>query len=196
MPHPSFESLLNYVDGSLPQDTRASIESHLNGPCARCQLRVRRLTQLLQQMAADTTVTPPSHVLNRMLAVVRRLAPNRPRLPAQLVFDSWQHAPLAAMRGASQAQQLLFTAEGLDIDLQVSQGPASATVRGQILGNEPADAQPTAMVVLQAGKEVVATAEPDRLGQFVFRSIPAGTYEIHIEYEQNDIAIDGLHLGQ
>jgi hypothetical protein len=196
MTHPTFETLLNYVDGRISGDERTGIEAHLSLPCSRCQVRVQRIGEVLQLMAQDSTVTSPSPVLRRMLAAIRRLTPNRPRIPVQLVFDSWQHAPLAAMRGATTSQQLLFSAEGVDIDLQVSPDSNGATVRGQILSNSENVAQPAPFIVLQAGEDITASSETDKLGQFVFRSVPAGTYDLHIEFEQNQLAIEGLQIGK
>jgi hypothetical protein len=196
MAHPSFENLLNLATGALSSDDRASVEAHVNQPCSHCQAHLRKVTELIQIMANDQTVAPPPPVLQRMLAVIKRLAADRPRLPVRLIFDSWRHAPLAATRSATQAQQLLFAAEGLDIDLHFTPGADNTTVRGQILGGEQPEDRPASLVVLQSGEEIVALTRTDRHGQFVFQSVPAGTYDLHIELEQNQIAIEGLQLGQ
>src|SRR5262245_5859278 len=136
MSHINFETLLDYVEGSLNPETVSAVEAHLAQPCARCQALARQITELTQLMAHDKTAAPPQPLLKRMLAVIhRRPATERPRIPAALIFDSWQHAPLAAVRGAGQAQQLLFSAEGLDIDLHLTSSQDETTVRGQILGS-------------------------------------------------------------
>jgi hypothetical protein len=196
MKHPSFETLLTYQDGTLTGEEHSAVEAHLNQPCARCQARVQRLGELLQLMATDKTVAPPPPVLRRLVSVFRRLTPNRPRLPIRLVFDSWQHAPLAATRGGSQTQQLLFSAEGWDIDLQISANAGLVSLQGQILGNESLDAQPVPQVLLRSGEALVATTETDRLGQFTFPALPFGAYALHIELENSEIAIEDLHFGQ
>lgn len=196
MAHPNFEVLVDYVEGKLSPAELTSVEAHLNQPCSHCQGRTRHITELFQIIATDKTVAPPTIVLNRMLAVIKRLAPSRPRLPIRLVFDSWQHAPLAATRSATQAKQLLYSTGELDVDLNFAPSAESTTVRGQVLGSGQPDDQPPPLVVLQSGESIVAVTKTDRLGQFVFQSVPAGQYDLHIEFEDNQIAIEGLQLGQ
>jgi hypothetical protein len=195
MAHLNFETLLNYVEGSLNPEAASAVEAHLNQPCTRCRALSGQIAELLHLMTHDNTVAPPQPLLQRMLAVVKRhTAPDRPRIPAALVFNSWQHAPLAAVRGSGQAHQLLFSAEGLDIDLHLTSSQDETTVRGQILGSDQDKAQPAPVVNLYSGGDFVATTATDRLGQFVFQSIPAGTYELHIELDYADITIEGIRL--
>jgi hypothetical protein len=195
MAHLNFETLLDYVEGLLSSETTAEVETHLNQPCPRCRALVGRITEVTNLMLNDQTQAPPRAVLQRMLATLHRhAAVNRPRVPATLVFNSWQHAPLAAVRGPGQAQQLLYSAEGLDIDLHLTAGQNDTTVRGQILGAARDAAQPTPVVVLYTGGDFVATTTTDRLGQFVFQSLPSGTYDLHIELDDANITIEGIRL--
>lgn len=197
MAHLNFETILNYVEGSLSLEARSGVEAHLNQPCLHCQALAARVTDLLHLMANDNTIAPPRAVVQRMLAVIHRhAATDRPRIPATLVFDSWQHDPLLAMRGPESAlhQQLLFRAEGLDIDLQLTSSQDDTTVRGQILSAGQDEVLLAPVVVLHSRGDVVAATETDRLGQFAFESVPSGIYDLHIELERADIAIEGIRL--
>ncbi len=198
MTHPDYETLLNYVEASQSVEARASTEAHLNQPCSQCQARTKHIAELLGMLAVpDSTFVPPPAVLRRMLNVpYRQRISERSTTPLSLVFDSLTQRIVGSRAGgAPNAQQLLFSAEGVDVDLHVTSGPNQLTLRGQVLGSPSGQSRSTILVILQSGEENVLTTETDRLGQFVFHSVPAGTYDLHVELEETEIAIPGLRLG-
>jgi hypothetical protein len=192
MTHPSFASLLDYVEGSLPPEARAAIDEHLAGPCSQCSVELSRIRAALGALANDDTVAPPEETLRRAVAAFRArpAAPPRVRIAAILVFDNYRQSSLAAVRGpAARARQLLFTAEGLDIDLQITFAEGGATLVGQILGQ----GQPSIVRLHRAG-EVLDDVGADAFGRFAFRPIPQGKYDLVIEFDSREVAIEGLEI--
>jgi hypothetical protein len=91
---------------------------------------------------------------------------------------------------------MLFRVGKVDIDLQISPEKDDRKLIGQILGSEDARGGPSAFVSL-TGKsgEVVQGAEADHLGQFAFRRIPSGMYDLVFDIQGQEIAITDLDLG-
>ena len=192
MTHPSFASLLDYVEGSLSPEARAAIDEHLAGPCSQCSAELSRIRAALDALVNDDTAAPSEETLRRAVAAFRArpAAPPRARVAAILVFDNYRQSPLAAVRGpAARARQLLFTAEGLDIDLQITVTEGGATLVGQILGGE----RPSMVRLCRAG-EVLDDVGPDSLGRFAFRPVPLGQYDLVIEFDSREVAIEGLEI--
>lgn len=192
MAHPSFASLLDYVEDSLPREARAAIDEHLAGPCSQCSVELSRIRAALGALANDDTVAPPEETLRRAVAAFRArpAAPPRVRIAAMLVFDNYRQSSLAVVRGpAARARQLLFTAEGLDIDLQIHFAEGGATLVGQILGGE----RPSIVRLHRAG-EVIDDVGADSFGRFAFRPVPLGNYDLVIEFDSREVAIVGLEI--
>jgi hypothetical protein len=198
MIHPTFSSLLAYSENALPPETAAEIEAHLAAPCAHCQTDLARVRAVLDALVRQNkTVAPPATIVRRAIAAFQpRPSPAQQlRTIADLIFDSFRQAPLAAVRGAAQSRQMLFTAEGLDIDLHITAEPDNVTLMGQVLGARTFDAQSSPFVRLYHAGDVLDAARADALGQFAFRAVPAGLYDLGVEVEAREIIIEGLELG-
>jgi hypothetical protein len=83
----------------------------------------------------------------------------------------------------------------MDIDLKISAGRNNHNLFGQVLGDQTGNAA-SAFVSLQnnSGQFWKAT-ETDSLGQFVFREIPSGVYDLIFDLETQEIAVHGLEVG-
>jgi hypothetical protein len=133
-----------------------------------------------------TLEAPPSHVLQRAFDVWRpRPAPSPgllQRLVAALRFDSASTPALAhGVRSAGAApRQLLYSAEGHDIDLRIEPRPdGSATLRGQVLG--PSIAGHAALQRSGVAGPWQAESALDDLGEFGFDPVPPGEYSLALE---------------
>ena len=200
MEHPTSEVLIRYSEHQLPEAERAAVEEHLTLPCPQCRALAARLVVVLEAAGADRTYSPSAAVLRRAFAIFRKRskisAQNRDNLPARLVFDSRRQVSLAGVRGPLQNRQLLFRVGKVDIDLQITPEQDNRRLVGQVLGAEDAKGGPSAFVSL-TGKsgDVVQGVEADRLGQFAFRRIPPGTYDLVFDLQGQEIAITDLDLG-
>jgi hypothetical protein len=199
MTHSTFETLLNYLENRLPDDERGQVDTHL-GSCPQCRQRLTRLQAFLQSVAEDQTVAPPQDILRRAvdLARGRREFPLRKpwmRVIAALSFDSRLQFSAAGTRGAGRGRQMLFTTEQVDIDLQIKPGQTDSDLIGQMLATQISENVLPAFVSLQstAGTWHSAT-ETDSLGQFTFRQIPFGNYDLVFDLEDQEVAITGLEL--
>jgi hypothetical protein len=198
MPHFTYETLLNYLENGLPADERKKVEEHLAGPCQQCGWRLARLQAVLHSVSGDRTAAPPEDVLKHAVDVARQARPlAKPwmRVVAALNFDSRLQLSSAATRGATRTRQMLFTTEQVDIDLQIKPGHGDTDLLGQMLSAGHPDEVLPAFVSLQNNIGTVLRAtETDAFGQFAFRQIPSGRYDLVFDLGTQEVAITGLEF--
>jgi len=116
------------------------------------------------------------------------------RLLAVLRFDSWSHKPALALRTAQEpARQLLFAAEGRDIDLRISPGtPPLFDLQGQVLG--PGDVGAVQLAGI-GGQGETRRAALDDLGGFELSGLPAGRYRLSIQLDEDTLELPELDIG-
>jgi hypothetical protein len=195
--HIPFATLIDYQDQSVPVPEREAIEAHLAEPCPLCRQNLQRAGQLLAAFAQpDRTVAPPEAVVQRAVAALPNHPPavSLPRTIARLLFDNFRQAPLAAVRGATRSRQLLFTADEVDIDLQITSERHGATLLGQVLSNQPSLREQIPIVRLYRSGEVIRTSASDEQGQFAFRSVVPGVYDLGVMLAHREIVLESLEL--
>lgn len=200
MKHPTYETLISHIENQLPEGDRARIEEHLSQPCQQCDNEMAQLRLVLDAAGADTTIAPPPDVLRRAVAAFRErpVTVRRPVLSvlAELLFDSRLQLSPMASRGAARTRQMLFATQQLDIDLNITPEHREHNLAGQILDREQADEYPAAFVSLQNETGTVQRSmEADSLGQFTFKQIPPGVYDLVIDLGSQEVAITGLEFG-
>jgi hypothetical protein len=200
MNHPTYETLISHIENQLPDDARAKIEDHLSQPCPQCNDTIGHLRLVLDAVEADTTAAPPPDVLRRAIATYRERSAvvHRPFLSvlAELLFDSRLQLSPMASRGVARTRQMLFATQQVDIDLNITPEHREHNLVGQILDRERADEYPAAFVSLENDIGTVQRSmEADSLGQFTFKQIPAGIYELVIDLGNQEVAITGLEFG-
>jgi hypothetical protein len=196
MAHLNYETLLNYMEERLPALERSEVDAHLAAACQPCERRLGLLRRALRRAAEDRTVAPPDHVLRRAVDIPLTHPGSAEvslweRLVAVLTFDSYQQLSPARTRGAARERQMLFSAEGMDIDLQIKPAAKGYDLFGQVLGTGGS----STFVSLQgnAGR-VLTTAETDPSGQFIFRGISAGQYDLSFYLENQEVAVMGIEV--
>jgi len=199
MNHPSYETLINYLENRLSEADRTRLEQHLTQPCQKCSAKISRLRSVLAVTAEDQTIAPPQSVLNRAIAVFQDQVKS-PKLPllrvlAALQFDSRRQLSPAAFRGITQTRQLLYTAQKVDIDLQLTPGQGDYNLVGQILGPQQAEGQSLAYVSLHNKTgDLLKSTETDPHGQFAFRQILPGSYDLIFDLGSQEIDILDLEF--
>lgn len=199
MAHLKYAILLNYLEDHLSAEERGRVDAHLAGPCWECARRLALLRTVLHSMKEDQTVAPPEDVLKRAADILRsrRDLPERKpwlRVVAALRFDN-RLQPAAALRGPARTRQMLFTTEQVDIDLQIKPGRTDYDLLGQMLSTRHSSETAPAFVSLQNDTGTLLRAtETDPLGQFAFRQIPSGRYELVFDFEKQEVAITGLEF--
>jgi hypothetical protein len=199
MNHPTYETLISHIENQLPDSDRARVEDHLSQPCQQCSDRIAQLRLVLGAAEADTTIAPSPNVLRRAMAAYRErlVAAQRPFLSvlAELLFDSHLQLSPMASRGAARTRQMLFATQQVDIDLNITPEHREHNLAGQILDREQADKYPAAFVSLQNETGTVQrSVEADSLGQFTFKQIPPGVYDLTIDLGSQEVAITGLEF--
>lgn len=121
----------------------------------------------------------------------------RQRVLAVLSFDSWVVAPLAAglrLGGAahSTTRQLVFSAEGRDIDLRIAPSGQRFTVSGQVLG--PDDHGAVALSPEQPSASV-HEAPLDAFGEFRLADVVPGRYRLSLLLSEHEIELPPFDVG-
>jgi hypothetical protein len=120
----------------------------------------------------------------------------RQRVLAVLSFDSWATAPLVAglrSTGTAPTRQLVFSAEGRDIDLRIAPSGARFTVSGQVLG--PDDHGAVALSPEQASASV-HEAPLDAFGEFRLTDVVAGRYRLSLLLSEHELELPPFDVGE
>jgi hypothetical protein len=198
---PTFEQLVDFLDGRLALAPAAAVERHVALGCIQCDGDVAWYGRVKLVAASDDSVEPPPWVLKRALRVFDSqpsAASLASRVIASLVFDSLRRPTLAMSRSIGvEDRQLMYEAEPYSIDLKVaSVDRARADVTGQILRRGELMFESVAGLTLNLVREgisVLSTVTNDR-GEFRVGAIEGGSYDLKIEAGDLSITIIGLPI--
>jgi hypothetical protein len=114
------------------------------------------------------------------------------RIRAVLSFDSWA-SPAPALRSAAApgARQLLFTAEGRDIDLRLASAGDGWVLEGHVLG--PGDGGTVELT--SADSEPPRVLPLDELGSFRYDGLAAGTVHLRLCFTGEEVELPPVQLG-
>lgn len=197
----TYQQLMDFAEGTLdPKDHQALLE-RIAGGCGRCREEADLLKTMVALMRSDRYGEAPAKVVNTTIGLFERLRKNllpeqiKRRVQAWLAFDSLQQPALAGIRNAKGAgKQLLYKAEGYDIDLRFSPVDPGEfeNVMGQILQQSSAAGMADTVVSLSfEGQEVLMTTT-DAFGIFIFRNLPPQKkYDLKITLPEVEI-----HIGE
>ncbi len=200
--HPTFETLLDFLENRLPKAMGDQVTAHLALPCTACQGEIESLRDVLRLFRNERLSEPPPTALQRALRLFRRFyerssADERPHLFARLLFDDLLVPAAAAIRGIGNERQLLYGAEDFDIDLQIADEGNQGSLRllGQVmpLTNDLAQVQ-RGVVRLLREDDVAISTTADELGTFAFEALTPGDYELWLDLPQAKIWVPHLTL--
>jgi hypothetical protein len=181
----NLENLVDYLRLTGDPATHKPIANHLATGCRTCQANQQWLAEVLELTTTDQSFDFAEATLATHDSPFQTgTAQDRPRLRqlfAELIFDSfWQPQPAQVRVGVpalSQSRQLLFRAEGYDIDIRFELAESDQTdeLMGQIL---PTKAVPLALaslpVQLWQTNVLRAEARTNARGIFKFKRSPSG----------------------
>lgn len=202
---PTFERLIDFLDGRLGTSSAVEVATHLDAGCASCSSD-RDWYQALKRVAAsDESVDPPAWVLKRALRIFeegartrRTVASRAGSLIASLLFDSASQPAMAEARSSgADGRQLLYRAGDYSVDLQimpVDQNRLDMT--GQILREgeflfESVAGLSLHLVDAMGGDHSRVTS--DR-GEFSINGLEPGTYDLRINVRGSRVTIERLNL--
>ena len=163
--------------------------------CAPCANEWARLSNIVAFMREDRSEDAPRDVVFSVVNMFRAARPAQPslvrRVLAALSFDSATLTPAYGLRSGAPAatRQILYSAEGYDLDLRVTVNGAQATLAGQVLGADCANAK----VVLQNAATQTQTTLND-LSEFTLSAVPCGVYTLHLHIAGLELEIPDLTL--
>lgn len=199
---PSLINLLDCSQGRLPTEERAAVLAHLSSGCPDCREDQGWLAEALSLAFEDKSFEYPEetlqHVVSFFGARQEAPAPSLRQFFARLIFDNFTPYQMADVRSgwaggpAVAGRQMLFNAEGYDIDLRFEQveGSADAELIGQILSEKrtPMELDQRAARLLK-GEAEIDYVKIDARGIFKFAPVPAGVYHLKIQVPEGEINI-------
>src|SRR5215469_1690953 len=138
---PVFQELIDFQDGRLDREKARLVERHLSTGCPRCTADHLWYERLRFAARGDVRTTPPGWARNRAILLFeeqrKKSAIRDPNLfdVALLDYDSVSDRRSTGARSSeSTERQLVYSAKGFSIDLQIGLSEDSrAEVIGQIL---------------------------------------------------------------
>ncbi|MGM9487145.1 carboxypeptidase-like regulatory domain-containing protein [Ideonella sp. YS5] len=119
----------------------------------------------------------------------------REQVQAWLRFDSWTAAPLATglrSTGTSATRQLIFSAEGRDVDLRIVPAEGSHfSVSGQVLGP---DERGTITLAREDGT-AAREAPLDDFGEFHLPAVEPGRYRLRLVLPTQEVQLPAFDVG-
>lgn len=197
---PPLHHLLDYSRHLLAETEADAVKEHLLGDCGKCSENLRWIDEALRLAAEHRPVDLPEETIRSIVAWFKSQSAPASRtvrkLMANLIFDSLMPGQLAFVREETPAgqppagRQMLFQAEGYDIDLRFEgvEDKTTEDLIGQILPNGEAQSV-TAGVTVQLWREEQERmhTETDDQGLFSFRRIPSGVYDLKIQVAEGEI---------
>ncbi|MEK7831833.1 MAG: hypothetical protein AAB401_12145 [Acidobacteriota bacterium] len=199
---PPLNNLLDHARNLLAEAESATVKTHLQSGCRSCEENLRWLTEASQLMAQDRSFEFSEDTIKGLVAWFKsqpaHARPSVRKLLANLIFDSLAARQVAFVRteavaGQSPAgRQMLFQAEGYDIDLRFEgvEDKAAEDLIGQVLPqSDSATATGGATVELWQDEKQQLSAEANEHGVFRFARIPSGVYDLKIQIAEDEINI-------
>ena len=210
---PPLNELLDYARQLLTPIERERVALHLQTGCRACAENRQWLVKAVAASAAqpsyvfsETTLqglvawfrSQPAHELRSAPLLVAR------QMAARLLFDSFTQPAWAATRDGAVAEeaaterQMLFQAEGYDIDLrfEADEDQAHEDLIGQVLPQSARTATGVSVQLWQNNQaqnnQVQRWATADTQGFFKFAQIPRGAYDLRIQVAEGEINIAQL----
>lgn len=193
--HIPFALLADLADNRASADEGMGSMAHV-ASCSECAAQLERVGQVLQLMRTDTATDAPRDVLAYAMDIFKgRNQSSEPsvlrRIVAALSFDSSLNmAPAFGVRsGQATSRQMVYTAEGSDIDLRINSQDDEWIVTGQLLGQDCVGGR-----VEIEGESGLAVAALNEQCEFTLPPLPPGSYILRLLLPDAEIEIPQLEL--
>jgi hypothetical protein len=192
--HISFTRIIDLVEGRLGAEGQNLVRDHV-ATCSRCAVSRAWLEHVIDLMRTDDSTDPPAHVIARAVSLFHsRSIVERPALRqllrAVLSFDSANMSLAPALRSRVPLErQLLFAAEGFNLDLRIRQQGPLWSLSGQVFGSGGGE-----QIELN-GPTGSTQSHLNNLSEFRLPPVPAGSYNLTLRLHSFDVEIAGLQIG-
>ncbi len=199
-----FSRLLDWIEGRLPEEEAREVEERVAADSA-ARADVAWLRAFARLSRSITLEHPPPELRNELVERFERYAEGQRqpgflrRLVATLSFDSGMEPTLAGFRAVNAQEgsdrQLVYAVEVADVALNIHSAARDdrLDIDGQVLPTGDA-ALGTFSVQLLQGADEHGITTTDELGEFGFRDVPPGAYEMVLSNDQVEITIAPIEL--
>lgn len=201
---PSFEELLDWVEGRLSPQAAAQLEAQAANFDSATQKSLNWLRAFHQR--ADNTVleAPPATLHQSVIGAFKtqQLQARLQKFIAKLLPSAGPRLATAGMRGVNvqaQRRQISYETEVADIVLnvqpQTQRQPPGFTISGQIFPRGMQSSEGMAAQLLRDNTEYGLTMT-DSFGEFAFEAISPGHYDMVLSNDRFEIHIPMLDISQ
>ena len=192
MKHFELAKWIDSVRGLVEESVRVAMEHHLASGCRTCRRTAELVSKLVVAAGNDSRVQVPQYALRCAQAIFILQRPERvqisPSIPARLLYDSFREPLPAGVRTQQRLnRQTLYQAGDYSLDLRLEKEPGSPRVAlvGQIQNRkEPGSHLGSVPVLLLSGKQIVAQAVSNSLGEFQMEYTPTKRLRLYARVRQ------------
>jgi len=208
-----FDAHLDYHDGKVDSKATRLIASHLSRGCDACEKQLTWIATFVPALAGAAKYAEQSvseAAFERARRIVPRLQTSKPErelarqrtVPAmvafaKLLFDSRNAGPaFATARSSSEGSvHSVFRTDAADIDIWQEQTVSGDWfVTGQALSRSGEELSPPDAVSLYSNIQGEHAANFDD-SEFSFETVAEGQYALRLHWEELDIVVDDLAVG-
>lgn len=203
MRHLSTDRLMEYMDGQITEEARATIDTHI-ATCLECREMRDELMQFVEKLQSDSMFEPPAEAVRwgvslfqPMLQPKETLGGKVRKIVASLVFDTFDEVLSGVRRsGGTPPRQLLFRAGDIDVDVKIESVETNDRISlvGQVLSNSEKFFDNTT-VKLESHGMVRFKTMTNFVGEFVFDEVPKDTYHLSVDLPEGQITLFCVHRG-
>ena len=191
MKHFKMSDWIDFARNVIAPGARGALAAHLESGCAECRVSAEFFGKLARVSEAVADDMAPAAIVRQAKAICpsRRASiwKRALRVPAELVYDSFQ-APLAAGLRASwqMGWQAMFRAGDCSLDLRIEPDLRSsrATLTGQVSNHVLPNLEMGEIpICLRSGKRTLAETTSNQFGEFQMEYDQRNQLELCIELE-------------
>ena len=198
MKHFELAEWTDFVRGLVEKSARLPLEHHLASGCRKCRHTADLLRKLVIAAHSDSQVQVPDYALRCARAIFLLQQPEKvqilPRIPARLLYDSFREPLPAGLRTQQRlSRQYLYQAGdySLDVRLENERGSPRVALVGQIQNRkQPGKRLGSVPVQLLSGKQVLAQATSNSLGEFQMEYEPSKHLRLYVPVRQAGKRVD------
>jgi len=200
MKHFELVEWTDFVRGLVEESARVAMEHHLASGCRKCRHTAELLHKAAAAARSDSKVQVPEYVVRSARAIFILQLPENVRLlsrvRARLLYDSFREPLPAGVRTQQRmSRQTLYQAGdySLDLRLENERGTSRVALVGQIQNRkQPGKWLGDVMVLLVSGKQVLALAVSNSLGEFQMEYAPTKRLRLYVPVRQAGKRIEML----
>lgn len=178
--HFSDQVWTDFVRGVSGREINADIKAHLAEGCSQCKPEQELWSRLPRIAVEESRYAPPDNLVRLVkLGFDRKPAAEKKTWTlANLIFDSSTQPLLAGVRGALSTWQVIYSAEGLAIDMHFGRRAPSPAIHliGQVLDQNEVQTLP-------GNATIELSTERDRV---IATTVASDSGEFHIEFYPKD----------